>query len=258
LSWALGDEHGIIRALHNLGSLAVRQQDPERAARPYEERLELYRPESDKSGIALLSLGLGAIARQRGDEAQARAYYEQSLAFSCEVGDPWNETTALRDLGVLACQGGHCAQAKQRLHESLDRFQTLDDQYSVAIVQADLGRVSQSECDLTAAAHLYHRNKESLRHRQVLENHEGMADSLERLAVLARSQARLDQAGLLDSAAARLREAQREWPVLEKSVTEHARMDALKHELGVTAFQRGWNAAQQWTFVHAVEVALML
>jgi adenylate cyclase len=111
-----GDRVGEVRCLAQLGLIARRQGDYERAGRRYQEALALIPDEgfhSDAEAQALVQAlnGLGSVQRQQGDFEAARASYERAIAASVLSGDRRGEAHALDNLGTVAYHQRHFAEA---------------------------------------------------------------------------------------------------------------------------------------------------
>jgi tetratricopeptide (TPR) repeat protein len=111
----VGDQWGVAVALANLGDLAMRQGDLERAAAVVNEALALGRQVGDRERIAVCLLYLGVVARKRGDLASAEALGREALALFREFGDPRRCAAALEQLAATAGVAGQGARAARLL-----------------------------------------------------------------------------------------------------------------------------------------------
>jgi tetratricopeptide (TPR) repeat protein len=109
LSRNAGACRNIITALHALGLIRARENDPDTARACFEEALSLAREIGEGEAIESGHLvDLGALAADRGDLAQARALFEEAVAIGRKLGDPWrifvgllNLTETLQRIGAL-------------------------------------------------------------------------------------------------------------------------------------------------------------
>ncbi len=97
-----GDLIGRVRCLAQLGLIARRQGEYDRARERYEEALVLLPGRETSAERERVLCGLGAVLRQQGSYDRAQECYEQVLRSSRQGGNRLAEAEALNDLGVMA------------------------------------------------------------------------------------------------------------------------------------------------------------
>ncbi|HUT18463.1 MAG TPA: tetratricopeptide repeat protein, partial [Anaerolineae bacterium] len=88
----LGNQAGIAKSLHQLGTLAQLQGDNDEARRLYEESLEIERKLGNQAGIAKSLHQLGMLAEIEGTIEDAADLFEQSLDILDRLQSPDAET----------------------------------------------------------------------------------------------------------------------------------------------------------------------
>jgi DNA-binding CsgD family transcriptional regulator/tetratricopeptide (TPR) repeat protein len=145
----LGDEAGTAISLHNLGWVAILQDELESAGERFEESLAHYRRLDDDFGAARALYGLGYVATAAADYECARAHLEEALELFHGVGDYAYVAKCLGSLGRLAMLLGELEWAEGLFEEGLARFREagtppeaehLIDLGLVALGQGNLGR----------------------------------------------------------------------------------------------------------------------
>jgi class 3 adenylate cyclase len=160
---AQGDRVGEVRCLAQLGLIARRQGDYERARRWYQEALALVPGEafhSDAEAQALVQAlnGLGSVQRQQGDFDAARASYERAIAASVLSGDRRAEAEALNHLGVTTYYQRGFTEAVSYYQQALMIRRAIGDRVGegvsvlgLAQVVRDMGDYGQAQEYLMAA-----------------------------------------------------------------------------------------------------------
>lgn len=106
LTLAVDDKRIRADCLRELGNIANRQADYERAVPLYQQALELARELGDRRGESATLNNWASIEWELGDLPAARAHYEQALALYRQLGNRLGEAKALNNLSnVLANQG---------------------------------------------------------------------------------------------------------------------------------------------------------
>ena len=106
-------------SLSNLGVLAHREGDLERAAAAYEESLAVQRAIGNQRGVAGVLVNLAALAAARGSESRAAALYEESVPILRGLGDRQVLAEALCGLARATRVRGDLPSATTLLRESL-------------------------------------------------------------------------------------------------------------------------------------------
>jgi predicted ATPase/class 3 adenylate cyclase len=142
---------GAARALHGLGN-AFRRQNPEAAARAYEESLEIATRLGDEPlrALNLMMLGMAASRRGRPDEGEQRL--SEAVALFRSWDDPWGLAIALNARAQNLEALGQPLQARDIYVESLSIKRELGDRRGTAITLAALARLAPAVGEPEAAA----------------------------------------------------------------------------------------------------------
>ena len=114
-----GDREEVF-ALSELGYIALRRNDAERAERLCAEALLLARSLGDDRASAALSI-LSDIARTRGEHDQALSYAEEALARRRALGDPMTILDSTYHVGVAAFAAGDIDRSEEAFEGALER-----------------------------------------------------------------------------------------------------------------------------------------
>jgi tetratricopeptide (TPR) repeat protein len=204
LSRTIGDVRRVADTLARLGSLASEQGRPSASVPPYEEALTLHRQLGDTFGIADILLRSGESATDLGDYAGAMELLDESLKLSSSLGTDYAVAYVLLHQAEAAIGLGNLEEAKALAGRSLALFQHIDDSRCTAFALMKLADVAREQLDYRQALALY---KESLTLHWKLNTRPGMAQCLERMALLACAQGLGERAARLHGAAAALRDA---------------------------------------------------
>jgi predicted ATPase/DNA-binding SARP family transcriptional activator len=123
----LEHEHGIGRALNNLGNIALQQGAYATAERYYQQSLAIRRTINDSNGMAACLNNLGEVARHIGDLAAARGYFDESLARYQEGGNIVAAASVNGHIATLLLQQCEYGQAEQRYQASYQQALALGD-----------------------------------------------------------------------------------------------------------------------------------
>ena len=160
------------KALDALGSVALTQNDLDRAEAAATEGLELGdRAGIEGSRVASFRVLLGGVELVRGDLERAEDLSESSLALSREVGDRNGVATALISLAHIRLHQEEYGKAGKLFEESLVVGRELDKTGAISSNLINLGFVSLLEGDVERAETL---NKEAV----ALNRERGHKDSL--------------------------------------------------------------------------------
>lgn len=145
-----------LRCLAQLGLIAYRQGDYERAGAWYNRALALYQaeetyPNEITQAFAQAFSGLGTTHIRQGDFHQAQLGYERALALSRLSGDRQIEANTLNGLGATACRQRHFSEARAYQEQALaiqraigDRAGEATSLYNLAQVYCDAGGYGQA------------------------------------------------------------------------------------------------------------------
>ena len=253
LSRELGDRYGIAETLHRLGDFAREQGEYARATALLEESLSVCRELGNQHESALVLNGLGDVASYQGDFARAAVLYKEALSLLRELESksfiPW----VLRNLGRVAYARGDFARAVALLEESLARFRELGHMQGLTLTFYLLGAAVDAQGDAVRAIALL---REGLVVQQQLGVKHGVAESLERFALLAARQKLPERTARLLGAAEALRAAiglplpPAERPDYERTVA------AARAQLDEATFAAAWAEGQAMTVDEAIAEAL--
>jgi len=116
---SLGDQTATGRCLADLGLVAERRGDPQRALTYYEEALPLARASGDQVFAALLLSNLSGAYMSTGDWARGEALAEEALDQSRILGDRFGTAVNLYNLADCVQRRGDIVGAWERNRESL-------------------------------------------------------------------------------------------------------------------------------------------
>jgi tetratricopeptide (TPR) repeat protein/transcriptional regulator with XRE-family HTH domain len=151
----LGDRAAEANALHNLGSVDLRQGRYERATGSIRQALDLYGETGDLAGQARALANLGIAELLQGRSRQAVGHFSESLNLHRETGDLTGQARALGNLGFAGLRQGQYEQAASHLRESLGLCRETGDRGGEARALANLGEIDlRRGRDQHAARHL--------------------------------------------------------------------------------------------------------
>ncbi len=246
---ALGDQRGVASALHGLGGLHFRRDEPDAGRACFEETLAIGRELGDTQLVAgslnnLANLALSAAnhGRPAPEGLDVWALYEESIRLWRELGDDLRAAGAMGDLAVIATRTGRYDDAARLLTEGAEIYRRLGLRRGFANYTTDLANLARRQADYDGARFtlegLLHMGRDA--GDRVLE-----ARSLVELADLRWVEGdRNDAERLYDEAATIGRTLDRCWPLYE----------AL-HGLGQVALLRGEVARARELFAEAAAAA---
>lgn len=198
-----GNEVGAASALHHLAHVAEESGDGAWATRLFGESLALSKAAGDAWGVSLTLTCAAHAAHRRGDDALATALLEESLPLSRALGNKHVTGDATYLLGLVVYPKDP-RRAVTLFEESLAQCRALGDNGDASLLLNALGWATFFEGDAGRAASLF---KEGLHLQRTQGDRQGVAYSLENLAVLAAAGGRIDRAARLGGAAEALRGA---------------------------------------------------
>ena len=252
---ALGEEAGVGRVLHLVGTIAAQRGDYSKAVENYESSLAIRERAGDKASMASLLSNLGIIAEYRGDYAVSREFHERALALRTELGDRWAIGNSTNCLGMVAFLQKQCQEAREHFEKAMALNREVGDAWMVAICHNNLGNATRGLGDYDVARRHY---ADSLRAYRDYDDRWAIAFLLEDIGVLAALSGDVRPALELIGAADAFREAigAPRAPSLEREIAEPlaAAATALSEEERVAYRTRG----RSLDLAAAVDRALVL
>jgi len=179
---AAGDEGGVGRVLHLVGTVSAQRGDYAKASDRYAASLAIRERLGDKASMAGLLSNLGVVAEYRGDYDGARAFHERALALRTEIGDRWAIGVSLNNLGMIATLQKHYSEARDRFQRAMLLCREVGDAWMVAICHNNLGNATRGLGDYKAAWSHY---ADSLRAYRDYDDRWAVAFLLEDIGILA-------------------------------------------------------------------------
>ncbi len=128
----LGDRHGLVRALADLGNVRRDVGEPASAHDLFTESLALHRALGDERGIANSLYCLALVARDRGQLAKVRPLLEESLVIERRLHNQQLIALRLAHLERAARDAGDYAASRRFRAESLPMFRALGAKRDIA------------------------------------------------------------------------------------------------------------------------------
>ncbi|MBA3944143.1 MAG: helix-turn-helix domain-containing protein [Herpetosiphonaceae bacterium] len=240
LSRQLGDQRGIVAALHGLAQVA-RAGDNYTAARAmYEESVDILRMLNDTWGLARTLNYLG-ISLLQDDPGAARPLIAEGLALFRQVGDRWGIALSLNDLGTISRLEGKFAEARLLLEETLDIFRMVGDKRGINRTLWLLAEISYNEGDYASARRLY---MEALEILGTLGERVMTPVCLDGLAAVATAQGQLVGAARLFAVATVLRDASGATAPAPLRAQREENLARTRAVLGEVQFAAAWSEGQ--------------
>jgi len=197
-----GDQAEEVTTLSLLSFVALRLDDPVRAADLAREAVEIARVLGDDRSTIFALMALGDVAWVGGDHEGAVAQYEEAVQLSRGTGDPLLIVSAVYNLGMAAYQGNMIERARTAFEEALELGQDLHDAPHVAAAQFMLGHLDVLAGDMRSAGE---HASESFALYTELEDDRSRARCLVILAAAAAADGSFESAARLLGAAEALR-----------------------------------------------------
>ena len=125
LALQVGDGRTGMRALNELGKVAINRGDLEQADEYYQELFNQVHAQGDVSFEIIALCNLAYIAGLRGNFASARGYAQRTVAQAQELGEKWNMLVASLYLSLSELKLGEVVAAKRAMREVLVLAQSL-------------------------------------------------------------------------------------------------------------------------------------
>ncbi len=251
----LQDEFGAAEAVSLLGTAAYVRFERDRAESLYQNALEVKRRLKDRHGTADLLVSLGMVLRDRRELERAEALVEEGLAIHRSVGNLSGVASSLLRLGSVVIDGDQLERATRLFAESQRLFRQLGQQQGEAAALIGLGEIERLRGDLRGAARPW---SQSLQLLYQIGQPFGVSWCLETLAEVAAATGHVEVAARLLGSSAALRDALGALPDPEDAPASQQRLDFIRHELGVEAFETAYGEGRRWSLGVAVEAALRL
>ena len=185
-------------ALCACGFLAQATGDHDVAFAAFEEARRIGTEVGGDRELAYAGLGLGLARLRRGQPESALESLSASRETMVRVDDPMGHALSLAFLATALDGAGQLADARQLALEGLDASERAGDTFVRGLLNALLGVVEWQLDDVEAAES---RLEEAVRTQELIGHRMGIAESLEALAWVAASTARLERASRLLGAA---------------------------------------------------------
>ncbi len=195
------DSRGIPRALRSLASSLVTLQKYERAIPLYEEALAMDRAFGNSLGECAALRGLAKTALHMGDLDRCADLYTQALTLARSVGDRHYVANALAGLGDVARRRNRPEEARGMFQEGLDLCRQIGSQPGIASALQHLADIALDAGDADRAEELY---REALEIDRRLNNKRGIAFSLAGLGAVALERRDVNRGAQILGAAERL------------------------------------------------------
>lgn len=253
--------------LRELGNVANRQADYDRAVPLYQQSLELARELGDRRGESATLNNWASIEWELGDLTAARAHYEQALALYRALGNRLGEARALNNLSNVLADQGDLAGSLAFSRQTLEIHREMGNPRAQCAALQNLGATYFVLKDYEAARKSY---GQALAIYRASGNHQAEAEVLADLSLLDCAQGRLaegrkhahaaialsEQAGDKTNLAnafyylGRIELADRDFPAAEAALTRAldlrresaphpGRMAEIQAELALLAFEQG-------------------
>ena len=178
----LGEETGVGRVLHLVGTVAAQRGDYAKAVENYEASLQIRERAGDKASMASLLSNLGIVAEYRGDYDGSRRFHERSLALRTEIGDRRGIGYSMNNLGMIDVLQRRFPQARDWFERSVLISREVGDTWMFALCHNNLGNATRGLGDYETARRHY---ADSLRAYRDYGDRWALAFLLEDVGVLA-------------------------------------------------------------------------
>jgi tetratricopeptide (TPR) repeat protein len=155
---ALGDQRGVASALHGLGGLHFRRDEPDASRACFEETLAIGRELGDTqlvagslNNLANLALSADNHGRPAPEGLDVWALYEESMRLWRELGDDLRAAGAMGDLAVIATRSGRFEDAEKLLTEGAEIYRRLGLRRGFASFTTILANLARRQSDFDGA-----------------------------------------------------------------------------------------------------------
>ena len=197
---AFGDDAGVARVLHLVGTVMAQRGDYDKAEQSYKKSLQMRERIGDKAGIASLLSNLGVVAEYRGEYGNSKTFHERALALRESVGDLGTISVSMSNLGMVAALQKQYEVARDWFEKAMRLNRQIGDAWLVAAGHNNLGNAMRGLGDYVQARSHY---GESLRAYHAYDDRWSLAFLLEDIGMLAGAEgnaaAALELVGAADS-----------------------------------------------------------
>ncbi|MEU8380848.1 tetratricopeptide repeat protein [Streptosporangium sp. NPDC048865] len=187
----LGDRAAMARGYHQLGIVAQERGEHERALELHRRALAIDEEVGDQAGMAGGYHHLGMIAQERGEHERALEHYHQALTIKKELGDQAGMAGGYHNLGMIAQERGEYERALEHYHQALTINEELGDRAGMARGYHHLGIVAQERGEHERALEHY---RQALTVNEELGNRMGTASNYSQIGALYTETGRAAQA----------------------------------------------------------------
>ncbi|MDB4899675.1 MAG: hypothetical protein JWN53_1483, partial [Gemmatimonadetes bacterium] len=205
---ALGDQHGVMQGLADLGWMGWRRCDYPTARRLSLEALALAESLGDKRVAALALSNVGFTALFEGDLVTAQGALERSMQLRADTSDQRGVAFAQTVLGWTLCRAGDLRGAKRLLGAALDTYRSIGDDRLHTFAADVLVEVRLLDGDTARAAGVL--DRESLPLLRRVGDRWGLAHALALRSWAARASGDLELASATAMESLELRRAERD------------------------------------------------
>jgi len=249
----LGQPIDIAAALSTLSLVRLHMGDATGAREGEAEAVQIFRDAGNRVGEAIGMLHLGEIYTYTGDDAEARQHVLQGLGIAREIKNMEIETECERMLGELALEANDVGAASAHFTRSLAVCREAEDKRGEATALWWQGKADLAAGNADSA---WIRMSGALRAFQAFEMYAEMLGCLEDLGALLHSRYAFDEAIRLYASVATSRERLALARSPRSARATQNRIDTLRGELGVAAFDVAWNEGRTWDIEKAIRRAL--
>ena len=244
---------GRAKALHGAANLASRQGDMAAASALHSESLAVRRALGDETGTARSLVGLGTVAMTQGDLEDAQCFHQEALELYKRLEDSSGLGDVLNNLGNIAERRGRQAEARAFYEQSLTVRRGANDWQSVANTLSNLGPLLGYLGDQTGAVLAL---RECLSLCLELGDRRDGIYALKGMAELALERGDWENAARLLGAEAALRESLGTPRVAFRAEQHQEDLDALRRQMGDSAFNEAWKQGKAMPWEEAASCAL--
>ncbi|MCX6139911.1 MAG: tetratricopeptide repeat protein [Candidatus Kapabacteria bacterium] len=152
------DDHGISRALGNIGITNANMGNFVEALSCYHSALDRSEKSSDLATMAIVCGNIGIVHSNTGDQEVALQWYHRALSIHQERKDHVGIARLKGNIGVIYGRRAEYPEALRWLFESLDMHEASKNRVSSSIVMGSIGHVYQAIGDYASAIDWYMRS----------------------------------------------------------------------------------------------------
>jgi tetratricopeptide (TPR) repeat protein len=141
----MGSPDGIATALTNLGDMRMALGEIASAKSAYQESLETFRKNGEKSKAAYPLVGMGDVYAASGDFADAKKSYDEALSISNESGEKHESAVAMANLGTVLMQQGDLTGARAKYQKAIDLRNEIGEKSGAAEISLQLASLALEE-----------------------------------------------------------------------------------------------------------------